>query len=144
MNETGLECTEITENQLQFITSLSWWIHGVVSSVISVAGMLANLGSCFILTKKDMRNSFNLLLVMLAVYDTCYLLGAILDAILKDFVALKTDLHIVLFPHFLYPLHSIAMSGSVLMTVSIAFERYTAVHFPLNYNQVFCFSDPLS
>ena len=28
------------------------------------------------------------------------------------------------------------MSGSVFMTVAIALERYAAVHYPLNYNQV--------
>ena len=32
-----------------------------------------------ILAKKEMRNHFNLLLVMLAVYDACYLLGEILE-----------------------------------------------------------------
>ena len=29
------------------------------------------------------------------------------------------------------------MSGSVFMTVAIALERYAAVHYPLNYNQVY-------
>ena len=50
--------------------------------------------------------------------------------------ALKTDLHVELFPKLLYPLHQTAIAGSIFMTVAIAFERYTAVHFPMNYNQV--------
>ena len=36
----------------------------------------------------------------------------------------------------LYPGHMIAMTGSVFMTVAIAMERYVAVHYPLDYNQV--------
>ena len=47
-----------------------------------------------------------------------------------------TYLHIILFPYFLYPGQIIVMSASVLMTVAIAMERYVAVHYPLDYNQV--------
>ncbi len=28
------------------------------------------------------------------------------------------------------------MTGSIFMTVGIAFERYTAIHYPFDYNQV--------
>ena len=47
-----------------------------------------------------------------------------------------TYLHTILFPYFLYPGQIIVMSASVLMTVAIAMERYVAVHYPLDYNQV--------
>ena len=90
--------------------------------------------SC-ILIKREMRNHFNLLLVMLAVYDTCYLFGEILESFKKNF-DLTTHLHIILYPYFFYPLHKTAITGSIFSTVSIAFERYTAVHYPLDYNQV--------
>ena len=51
-------------------------------------------------------------------------------------MGLVSEAHIILFPHFLYPLHHTSLAGSIFMTVSIAFERYTAVHYPLDYNQV--------
>ena len=89
-----------------------------------------------ILAKKEMRNHFNLLLVMLAVYDACYLLGEILEAIRINFSTLATHLHIILYPNLFYPLQKTAITGSIFSTVSIAFERYTAVHYPLDYNQV--------
>jgi hypothetical protein len=39
----------------------------------------------------------------------------------------------------LYAFTQTAMTGSIFMTVAIAFERYTAVHNPVDYNQVrFC------
>ena len=48
---------------------------------------------------------------------------------------LTTDLHLILFPYFLFPFLSIAMTASVFMTVGIALERYIAVHYPINYSQ---------
>ena len=40
-----------------------------------------------------------------------------------------------LIPQFLYPLNGIALTGSIFLTVAIAFERYVAVHNPINYNR---------
>ena len=44
-------------------------------------------------------------------------------------------LDIILFPYFLYPVNQVAISGSIFMTVAIAWERYVAVHYPIDYNQ---------
>jgi hypothetical protein len=46
----------------------------------------------------------------LAVYDNTYLLGAFVESFRKSFDKF-TDVHIVMFPYFLYPLHSMAMTG---------------------------------
>lgn len=40
-----------------------------------------------------------------------------------------------MFPYFLYPVNQVAISGSIFMTVAIAWERYVAVHYPIDYNQ---------
>ena len=48
---------------------------------------------------------------------------------------MTTELHLILFPYFLFPFLSIAMTASVFMTVGIALERYIAVHYPINYSQ---------
>ena len=53
----------------------------------------------------------------------------------KDF-HMASQLHIILFPHLLYPFNQVAVTGSIFMTVAIAWERYVAVHYPLDYNQV--------
>ncbi len=47
----------------------------------------------------------------------------------------STHLQILLFPYVQYPLQAIALTGSIFMTVSISFERYVAVHNPINYNR---------
>ena len=103
-----------------------------------------------------MRNAFNLLLVTLACFDSTYvsflamsrssnrkwwhwiyllqLFGSILESFRKQF-QLGTDLHIILFPHLLYPFNQIAITASIFMTVAIACERFIAVHYPLDYSQ---------
>ena len=82
-----------------------------------------------------MKNSFNTLLVALAVFDSTYLFGAILLAFQNRF-DLGTEVLIKLFPHLLFPLHQTAICGSIFMTVAISWERYIATHHPLDYNQV--------
>lgn len=76
-----------------------------------------------------MRNSFNFLLIALIFMDSCYLVGSVCDAFRKSFF-MATDLHKDMFPYFLFPFHNIAMTGSVFMTVAIAFERYRVVYAP--------------
>jgi hypothetical protein len=82
-----------------------------------------------------MRNSFNLLLVTLAAFDAVYLACAVLESFRKVF-GLASDVHVVLFPHLLYPLYQITMTGSIFMTVAVAGERFTAVQYPHDYNRV--------
>ena len=84
--------------------------------------------------RKEMRNSFNFLLISLLCFDSWYLFGAILDSIRKKECFgeyLLTDVHTILFPYMLYPAMSIFMSASIFMTVAIALERYIAVHYPI-------------
>ena len=82
-----------------------------------------------------MRNSFNFLLIALFFMDSCYLVGSITEAIRKSFDA-ATVVHVYLFPYFLYPWLSIAMTASVFMTVAVALERYIAVHYPIDYRYI--------
>ncbi len=75
------------------------------------------------------------MLIALALFDSGYLFGSVLESFRVSF-NLATWLHLTLFPQFLYPGQAIMMSGSIFMTVAIAMERYVAVHYPVDYNQV--------
>ena len=46
---------------------------------------------------RDMRNSFNLLLIALSLFDTCYLAGAILESMRKSF-GVDSEWQTLLFP----------------------------------------------
>lgn len=130
----SLQCPTFTREDSEFKVAFSFWVEGVIQVILAVFGILGNILSCFVLTRKEMRNSFNLLLVTLATFDTCYLIGAILESLRKSFHS-ASDVHILMFPYFLYPLYQTSMAGSIFMTVAIAFERYSAVHLPVNYSQ---------
>ena len=82
----------------------------------------------FVLTRKALRNFFNQLLVVLSVYDIVYCFTMMLESLTK--LGLDSAFHTLLFPHFLYPLGSISMTGSIYMTMVVGIERYIAVHQP--------------
>ena len=136
VNDTDtLECPSYSKETGLLVEDFAFWIEGICLCLIAIPGIFGNCLSSYILAGKSMRNSFNLLLIALAMYDNTYLFCAILESIRKRF-HFQTDVHILLFPYFLYPLHMMAMTGSILMTVAIALERYSAVHWPIAYSQV--------
>ena len=53
---------------------------------------------------------------------------------------MATNIHTILFSKVLYPGHTMLMTASIYLTVGITFERYTAVHHPVDYNQVSTYS----
>ncbi len=135
MSATTVQCPELTADDWALIDRTAFWAEGILQTGVSVVGIVSNvIFSLILLSKRELRNSFNLLLVALACFDSAYLLGAILDSVRRSFRA-ASALHIELFPHFIYPLHAIALTGSIFLTVGIAFERYIAVHNPINYNR---------
>ena len=42
----------------------------------------------------------------------------------------------VIYPNFLYPVGSIALTSSIYMIMAITYERYCAVHYHVNYRMV--------
>ena len=130
-NSTFSNCYDSTEDEDETLKTVGLWIEGVLPIVIGVPGIIGNVVASVILSRKSMRNSFNFLLIALAIYDSCYIF---LD-ILQKRKELHTSAYIILFPYLLYPLEMIAMTGSILLTVAIALERYTAVHYPISYRQ---------
>ena len=125
----------ITPSDSEWYESFSFWTEGVLGCVIYIPGIFFNVLAIFVLMDKDMINSFNMMLTLLCSIDTAYLFCAILESFRKSF-QMATNLHTILFSKLLYPGHTMLMTASIYMTVGITFERYTAVHHPVDYNQV--------
>ena len=75
-----LNCPKLSPTDQKLIVFVSYWIEGVGQSTVAVTGILANIVSVAVLTRKSLRNAFNLLLVTLAVFDSCYLFGGVLES----------------------------------------------------------------
>ena len=74
------------------------------------------------------------MLIVLASCDSGFLLCSILESFRTSFNS-ATQLHLDLFPYFLFPGQAIMMTASIFMTVAISMERYVVVHYPLNHKQ---------
>ena len=117
-------CPEASDRELTQLVNLHFLLEGVLQCLISSAGVVGNTISIFLLLGKQLKNSFNHLLAVLAVFDPIYIVTMLLDSISK--LGLENDLQILMFPHFLHPLNSISMMCSIYMTVEVAMERYRA------------------
>lgn len=134
VNISTLDCPDYDDEAMKMVDEFSFWIEGVTQTIIAILGICGNIVAGFILSRREMRNAFNLLLVTLACFDSTYLFGSILESFRKQFL-LVSNVHIILFPYLLYPFNQMAITGSIFMTVAIALERYIAVHYPLDYSQ---------
>ena len=115
-------------------STFGFWF-GVIKTVIVIIGILMNILFCFILSRKQLRNVFNSLLIALAIFDTLFL---ILESTEKDYLSVSwnsgvlSQIQILLFPKLLYPLRRIVFFSSMYMTVAISLERYIAVTCPIS------------
>ncbi len=101
---------------------VKFWVEGVALSAVAVMGVAGNALSSLVLSRHELRNPFNLLLIGLAFFDTVYIVCSLLYSVHRCFYA-ASQLQLLLTPLLLFPGLNIAMTGSVLMIVAIAFER---------------------
>jgi hypothetical protein len=101
MNSSS-DCPDFDESGQEILNNLSFYLEGVVQTPVAIIGVLGNILSSLILASKEMRNSFNLMLIALAIFDSGYLFGSILESFRKCF-NLGTWLHKKQFPHLLFP-----------------------------------------
>ena len=127
-------CPDVTDFQIDFLLASSFLLEGVVQICISLLGILGNVVSIFLLTRPELRSCFNQLLAVLATYDLLYLITMLLESLRR--LGLESYPQILLFPYILHPFNSIAMTGSIFMTVGVATERYVAVYSPHEYHKI--------
>ena len=56
-----------------------------MQTTVAILGIVGNILASVILTRREMRNAFNLLLVSMACFDSTYLFGSILESFRKQF-----------------------------------------------------------
>ena len=125
-NVTNLECGSSARIEYDEWPS---WVDLFSRDIIAVLGIFGNAAIIMIRMQMHLRNTFNKLLVALAVLDTFVLIMFLAVTICKN----SKTFHIM-FPYFIWPIGNIVTRGSVFMTVVIAYERYMAVRHPLSFN----------
>ncbi|XP_040572688.2 G-protein coupled receptor daf-37 [Lepeophtheirus salmonis] len=128
-------CPTFTLDDKIFSNTFRLWVEYRFQTCIAVLGILINLFSSYVITRKEMRNSFNLLLIFLAVFDSTFLITALSKTFREPLSASCGGVYLEIFAYGLYPLYKISMSGSIFMTVAISGERYFAIHYPLDYSR---------
>ena len=115
------------------VSELEVWAKFILEEVsipvVGSVGLLGNLAAIVVLSHPDMKSTFHQSLITLAVFEFLFLVLVISD----HAVDIKSQLYIVMFPHFLYPLKNILMSCESYLLMSIALERLIAVVRPLWY-----------
>ena len=135
----------MTEDQIKILDLINLWVEGFVmvsfhdvctiklsmilsQTVIGTLGFIGNSLAIFVLTSSEVRNSFNLMLACLATFDNIFILITLLDyGLIKNYLwplDYGNNTYALLFPKFLYPLNSIFLTSSILLTLSIAYERF--------------------
>jgi len=71
-----------------------------------------------------MRNSFNMLIVVLTVVDMLFCILLVVDYSLARAFELHTVAYTLLYPYIIYPMTSVMLSASIFMTVVLGLERY--------------------
>jgi len=119
-------------------TTIDYWVEGPVILVVCLAGILGNLASILVLSRKDidLKPSFANILTCLAVYDLLFEVCAIFMYSLPHLSTTYTSsIFPFLVPYLLGLIH-IALMGSIYTTIAVAVERAVTVCAPFTNIQI--------
>lgn len=134
---SSLKCPHLTNEDKQLYNSFSYWVGGVGISCVAIPGLCLNLVAICVLIRSasHRKNNFHSLIASLCGFDSVFLSLDLIDSFRKYF-NFENSILILLFPHVIYPVRNMAFTASIFMTVAIAYERYTAIKYPIQHYQL--------
>lgn len=109
-----------------------YYFDGVFVSVFGIIGMFGNVLSLCVLSRPKFKDCFHKLLLTLACFDSLFILCGGISYSCRAFVP-GSQIFKVLFPHLIYPLSYIGLTGSIFMTFAISIERFLGICYPLKF-----------
>ena len=120
-------------------------IFSYIQPIMGTFGLFGNLLSILVLSAHQMKNSFNRLLIALAIFDSIFIIFVVLDytfirgnrggvtarnnqiscCIVWHWpISEDSTVYAYLLPKVIYPLNNISLCCSIYTTIVIAFERF--------------------
>lgn len=118
-------------------------VHGILICVVGLLGLLGNLAAIVTLSRPQMRNSINTMLIGLVSCDCLLIVTSLLMFSFTVFHHTGWTIFEVYFNNiypyaipFVYPVAMVAQTGSAYLTMSVTVERYLAVCWPLKARSI--------
>lgn len=114
-----------------------FWVSAVLLSGVALFGILGNILSMVILSRPQMKSSISAVLFGLAACDTLLIVTSVLLFSLPTVYPYTGHLfgyYYVWYPKltlFIFPMAMAAQTASTYLTITVSFERFLVVYFPL-------------
>ena len=135
MNTSMSETVSVVSN-MEALTMTRFYVQRLLVPIVTAAGLVGNIISSCVLTRKSMITSTNCYLTALAVFDTLYLVFSFTLSFEHYDVIRGLDIYWYWNP-FGRVLTDFASNVSVLLTVTFTLERYVGVCHPMK-GRVLC------
>ncbi|CAB4056051.1 unnamed protein product [Lepeophtheirus salmonis] len=115
------ECCYRSQTANRVIQDIEFWFEGVFLVLVGTFGLFGNAMSIAVLSRNEMKNVFNRLLIFLSFIDSIMILFAIMNYSIINAFGVKLEIYNYMFPYFVNPVSNMILCASVFTVIAIAF-----------------------
>uniref|UniRef100_A0A336L365 CSON002596 protein n=1 Tax=Culicoides sonorensis TaxID=179676 RepID=A0A336L365_CULSO len=129
-------CNEVYNSESPEV-KFQFWMSAIFLSGVGLFGILGNILSMVILSRPQMKSSISAVLFGLAACDTLLIVTSLLLfslATIYPYTRYLFNYYYIWYPKltpFIFPIAMAAQTASAYLTITVSFERFLVVYFPL-------------